>query len=53
MLRAFPPMNVSSTSTSPRQLLEGAGLHREPDAVEHEPRRLLRDAERPAQLVAS
>src|SRR5581483_3488850 len=31
----------------PRHLLKGAGPHRQPDAVEHEPCGLLRDAERP------
>lgn len=35
------------------QLLEAAGLHGEPDSVQHEPRRLLRDPERPPQLVGA
>ena len=34
MFRALPPMYVSSTSTSPHQLVERAGLHRQPDAVQ-------------------
>lgn len=33
-------------------LLEGIGLHREPDALEHVPRGLLSDADRAAQFVA-
>jgi len=33
------------------EFAERLGLHRQPDSVQHEPRRLLSDAERPAQLA--
>ena len=34
-------------------LVEAPGLHGEPDAVQHEPCRLLRDAERAAEFVGA
>ena len=44
MFRAFPPMNDSSTSTSPPQFgAEEIVLDSEPKALQHEPCRLLRD----------
>src|SRR5712692_8724532 len=49
ILRAFPPMKVSSTSTSPPlppSLNSGvARLESKPDAMEHKPRTLLSDAQ--------
>ena len=53
MLRALPPMKVSSTSTSPPSLPPVLGLHGEPEAVKHEPRGLLSDAERAREFVAA
>ncbi len=44
-------MKVSSTSTAPVELLEGAGLHGESDAVEHEPGGLLSGADCPPEFV--
>jgi hypothetical protein len=37
----------------PAHLLEGVGLHRQPDAVKHEPAGLLGDAKVAGQLVAA
>jgi hypothetical protein len=56
MFRALPPMNVSSASTSeprPAHLHEGLGLYRKANAVHHEPRRLLGDAEAACDFAAA
>ena len=53
MLRALPPMKVSSTSTSPRQLAAVLTLMGKADAMQHEPRGFLRNAERATNFVTA
>src|SRR6185503_18178306 len=52
MFRAFAPMYVSSTSTWPLSFFcERSSLHSKANSVDHEPRRFLRDTERPVNVV--
>ena len=52
MFRAFPPMNVSSTSTSPESF-SGSVLQSKPDAMEHKRRGLLGNVDVPFNLVTA
>ena len=53
MFRALPPMKVSSTSISPPIFANPAIAHRQPNAVEHKPRRLLRHSESAGNFVGT
>ena len=53
MLRALPPMKVSSISTSLRQLSALLALLSESDPVKHKPRGLLSNTQRPANFATA